>query len=391
MATAAFLLPAAWPGTGGASAHLSAPAGEVRTLARSASQVIPGGQPAAPHVAPLRRLMHPDMIVVSAQPLRPSVIAAIRGLHGVQAAVTADAARVAVNGKDIAVLGVDPSRFRGFAAKPTAADTGLWRSVAAGGIAVSYTMGRQDKLPVGSLVQVSGKQKETLSVGGLGTVGIGGVDGIISTAVAQSLGFPAHNAVVISAPQAGMAALTKRIKRIAPSAAAVEPLTVTGRAAAAGRAGGTATPAGPRLAQLGYALTRSQVATMLKAAVSRLGLPYVWGAEGPRSFDCSGLVQWSFAQAGIAMPRVAADQARTGPFVPVRRLAAGDLVFYHTDPTAPNYISHVAIYLGNGWMIQAPQPGEAVQVVPLALGSEYAGAVAVAPKIAAAAAAAPVG
>ena len=103
----------------------------------------------------------------------------------------------------------------------------------------------------------------------------------------------------------------------------------------------------------------------------RVGLPYVWGASGPGSFDCSGLVQWSFAQAGIEMPRVAADQARTGPAVPVSQLVPGDLLFYHYDPTAPGYISHVAIYLGNGLMVQAPAPGLDVEVVPADFGSGF--------------------
>ena len=58
-------------------------------------------------------------------------------------------------------------------------------------------------------------------------------------------------------------------------------------------------------------------------------------------------------QAGIVMPRVAADQAQTGPQIPVADLQPGDLLFYHTDPTAPTYISHVAIYIGNGMMLQA--------------------------------------
>src|SRR6202008_387562 len=112
-----------------------------------------------------------------------------------------------------------------------------------------------------------------------------------------------------------------------------------------------------------------------KAALSRRGLPYVWGGAGPNSFDCSGLVQWSFAQAGIVMPRVAADQALSGPAVPVSQLAPGDLLFYHTDPTAPDYISHVAIYLGGGKMIQAPQPGMNVEIVPVDVGSGFAGAI----------------
>jgi cell wall-associated NlpC family hydrolase len=83
------------------------------------------------------------------------------------------------------------------------------------------------------------------------------------------------------------------------------------------------------------------------------------------------------------MPRVAADQARTGLSVPVTRLQPGDLLFYHTDPTDPGYISHVAIYLGNGWMIQAPQPGMDVEIVPARFGSQFAGAVRVYPHVAA--------
>jgi cell wall-associated NlpC family hydrolase len=102
-------------------------------------------------------------------------------------------------------------------------------------------------------------------------------------------------------------------------------------------------------------------------------------------------VKWSFAQAGVVMPRVAADQARTGPAIPLSQAQPGDLLFYRTDPTAPDYISHVAIYLGRGLMIQAPEPGRNVEVVPVALGSEFAGVVRVSLRIAAAAAASPVG
>jgi cell wall-associated NlpC family hydrolase len=130
------------------------------------------------------------------------------------------------------------------------------------------------------------------------------------------------------------------------------------------------------------AVNAARLTEALRAAESRKGLPYVWGASGPSSFDCSGLVQWSFAQAGITMPRVAADQARAGLAVPASQLQPGDLLFYHTDPTDPGYISHVAIYLGNGWMIQAPQPGMDVEIVPASFGSQFAGAVRVYPRVA---------
>ena len=339
----------------------------------------------SPLAAPVRRLLPADVLVVSSHPLPTGTAAKVRGVPGVRAAEPVDAARVRVNGSLAALLGVDPSAFRRFAAKPTAMNTALWSSVANGAIAVSYTMGREAKLPAGSKVEVAGRSLQTLQVGGLGTVGIPGVDAVVSDATARSLGFPAGNAIVISAPGARLSTLKSRIKAAVPRTAAVEMLVTP----APRGVGGTQVTAGS--AATGRLLSPAQAAAFLKAALSRVGMPYVWGAAGPTAFDCSGLVQWSFAQAGIAMPRVAADQARTGPAVPVSQLQPGDLLFYHFDPTAPGYISHVAIYLGKGLMIQAPQPGQNVEVVPVDLGSGFAGAVAVSPAVAAAAAGAPLG
>jgi cell wall-associated NlpC family hydrolase len=363
-----------------------------------------GSEPAQPPGAkPLGKLLRADVLVISRQSLPARSDAAVRRVPGVVAAGLVDAARIQVNGKFVAMLGVDPTTFRVFAERPTAASGALWQSVADGGIAVSYTMGRLDKLPLGGTVRVAGRKVESLRVGGFGTVGIGGVDAVVSTTVARSLGFPAGNALVVSAPHATMATLVAHIKSVVPKGTLVEPLvaSTTARPGVAGAAGtASAAPSGTASGPAsgtasapasGTGLTSVQLTAMLKAAVSRLGMPYVWGAAGPTSFDCSGLVQWSFAQAGVLMPRVAADQARTGPAILLSQARPGDLLFYHTDPTAPNYISHVTIYLGQGWMIQAPQPGENVQVVPVALGSEFAGVVRVSPTIAAAAAASPVG
>ena len=217
-----------------------------------------------------------------------------------------------------------------------------------------------------------------LRVGSFATVGITGVDAVVSDSVARSLGFPAGNAIVISAPHANFSNLAALVKRQLPSGAAVEPLV--SQHASPGAAGVTAVAS---TTSSNYPeLTTSQLLTMLRAALSRRGKPYVWGGSGPNVFDCSGLVQWSFAQAGIVMPRVAADQALTGPAVPLSQAAAGDLLFYHTDPTDPRYISHVAIYLGHDLMIQAPEPGMDVEVVPVALGAGFAGIVRVDPRLA---------
>jgi len=386
---------------GGRQAPAGTSAGRVLTTqvpppnAKSAGSPAPSGPVTT--VARLGKLLRADVLIVSHKPLPARAAARVDRLPGVQAARPVDAARIQVNGEYVAMLGVDPSTFRAFAAGPTARASRLWQSVASGGIAVSYTMGKQDRLPLGGTVRVSGRTLRTLRVGGFGTVGIGGVDAVVSDSVARSLGFPAGNAIVVSAPRARITSLVRQIRHRMPASALVEPLvaaTSTGRPAAAGAAGASVTTAGPApsaTANGQAALTRAELITMLKAAVSRAGLPYVWGAAGPRSFDCSGLVQWSFAQAGVVMPRVAADQARTGPAVPLSQAEPGDLLFYHTDPTAPDYISHVAIYLGKGLMIQAPQPGQDVQIVPVALGSEFAGVVQVSPAIAAQAAASPVG
>jgi peptidoglycan DL-endopeptidase CwlO len=332
-----------------------------------------GAATPAAKVAPLRGLRQADLLVVAPFSLSRQVLAAVSRQPGVTSADQIEAAKVKIDGTYMAVLGVDPSTFRGYAAGPTAASDPLWQGVASGGVAVSYTMGTLDRLSLGGGLTVAGLRPEWLRVVAFGTVGIGGVDAVVSDSIARSLGMPAGNAIVVSAPPSSVASLASSLKDVIPRGAAVEPLvTLVTKPSAAG----VTVPAGG-----GGAMTAAQLTSALQAAESRQGLPYVWGSAGPGSFDCSGLVQWSFAQAGVRMPRVAADQARTGPAVPVSQLQPGDLLFYHTDPTAPGYISHVAIYLGNGWMIQAPQPGMSVQVVPANFGSEFAGAIRVYPQL----------
>jgi cell wall-associated NlpC family hydrolase len=92
-------------------------------------------------------------------------------------------------------------------------------------------------------------------------------------------------------------------------------------------------------------------------AFSELGKPYVWGATGPDTFDCSGLTQFVWAKAGVAIPRVAADQDAWAIPVPLSQILPGDLVFYGTTD-----IHHVGIYIGDGLMINAPHTGDVVRV-----------------------------
>jgi cell wall-associated NlpC family hydrolase len=96
-------------------------------------------------------------------------------------------------------------------------------------------------------------------------------------------------------------------------------------------------------------------ATAVAAARSKLGSPYVWGASGPSTFDCSGLTMYAWAQAGVSLPHSSSMQYSSGTKVSVSSLQPGDLVFYGSP------IHHVALYVGGGQVIHAPQTGDVVR------------------------------
>lgn len=99
-------------------------------------------------------------------------------------------------------------------------------------------------------------------------------------------------------------------------------------------------------------------------ALAQIGHPYGWGQAGPDAFDCSGLVMRAWQAAGVALPRVASDQYRAAPHVPVAAAKVGDLVFFSTDPSDPGAIDHVGLVVGAGLMIDAPHSGAVVRVTP---------------------------
>ncbi|MDT0380508.1 NlpC/P60 family protein [Streptomyces sp. DSM 42041] len=106
--------------------------------------------------------------------------------------------------------------------------------------------------------------------------------------------------------------------------------------------GGTDTPA-------------TGTAKVIAFAEAQLGKPYVWGATGPNSYDCSGLTQDAWAAAGVSLPRTTYDQVEVGTTVPRSQMQPGDLVFFYAD------VTHVGIYVGNGQMIHAPKPGDVIK------------------------------
>ena len=126
---------------------------------------------------------------------------------------------------------------------------------------------------------------------------------------------------------------------------------------------GVADPAGcgPDTATLPEGAARSAI----QFALAEVGKPYLWGATGPNTYDCSGLMLRAFQAAGIDLPRVSRDQFRSGGHVPIQQAQAGDLLFYATDPGDPATIHHVALYMGDGQMVEAPYSGESVRVRPV--------------------------
>ncbi|MFF6877879.1 NlpC/P60 family protein [Streptomyces sp. NPDC012474] len=98
----------------------------------------------------------------------------------------------------------------------------------------------------------------------------------------------------------------------------------------------------------------------VRYAVRQLGKPYEWGAEGPGTYDCSGLTSRAWAEAGVPVPRTSQEQWKRLERIPLDELRPGDLVVYFEKAT------HVALYLGDGMVVQAPRPGAKVKVSPIA-------------------------
>jgi cell wall-associated NlpC family hydrolase len=136
-----------------------------------------------------------------------------------------------------------------------------------------------------------------------------------------------------------------------------------------------AAPADGVLAQAAERAPSRAARIAIDYATVQVGLPYVWGGVGPArgsvGFDCSGLTQSAYQAAGIEIPRTATAQFFTGHKVDRGNLLPGDLVFYGK---AGVFLHHVAIYMGGGYVLDAPRTGEKVRLDPVDA-ADYAGAV----------------
>jgi peptidoglycan DL-endopeptidase CwlO len=148
-------------------------------------------------------------------------------------------------------------------------------------------------------------------------------------------------------------------------------LTAAQRAAYLAAHSPTASQAQVNTAATKLVATKGTPAAARKAvefALAQVGKPYVWGAAGPSSFDCSGLTMASYARAGISLPHSAAQQYNYGHHVSFSQLRPGDLIFLYSP------IGHVEMYIGEGLAVSAPTEGEDVKVIPVSAGGDYAGA-----------------
>jgi cell wall-associated NlpC family hydrolase len=129
-------------------------------------------------------------------------------------------------------------------------------------------------------------------------------------------------------------------------------------AAAAGPSGSSQVPAWAG----GSGASASQGDIAAGWALSQLGKPYQWGGAGPARYDCSGLTMVAWAHAGVQLLHYTGYQWQEGPHVPLRQLRRGDLLFYATNTSDPSTIHHVAIYIGNGMMVNAPYTGAFIRI-----------------------------
>ena len=178
-----------------------------------------------------------------------------------------------------------------------------------------------------------------------------------------------------AAQAAAQAALVRARQQAAAQAAAQQAAASGGQAGGGGFTGAGVTPPPP----LGGGSFAAQARIAIAAAEREIGVPYSWGGgndSGPTlgigsgantvGFDCSGLVEYAWAQAGVYFPHYSGAQYAETTHVPLSDIQPGDLLFY-----GPNGDTHVAMYIGGGQMIEAPETGENVSIVPLFLGNSY--------------------
>lgn len=161
----------------------------------------------------------------------------------------------------------------------------------------------------------------------------------------------------LSATRAELAKQKKAVQsKLADAQKLLNTLTAKEKAALEREQSQAASRASSRVDLGNTSAASSRAAAAFAAAQSKIGSPYVWGASGPSSFDCSGLTSWAYAQAGVTIPRTSEAQASAGTIISSESdLKVGDLVIFYSDH------HHVGLYAGNGQVLHAPHTGAVVR------------------------------
>ena len=181
----------------------------------------------------------------------------------------------------------------------------------------------------------------------------------------------------VTAAQHGLASMLKQAQAHA-SALERARLAALARARAEAAAAAARRAAAARAAQLraqqpgdtfvsssgGATVSAPTEQAAVQQAEAQIGKPYQWGAAGPDTYDCSGLVMWAYAQVGVQVDHWTGYQWNEGVHIALSELRPGDLVFFATDTSNPDTIHHVGMYIGNGEMVEAPYTGADERISP---------------------------
>ncbi|WP_202638825.1 C40 family peptidase [Bailinhaonella thermotolerans] len=168
-----------------------------------------------------------------------------------------------------------------------------------------------------------------------------------------------------------VAAQRRTIGELSSRKSALAARLPAGHAARVARASRTAGLSAPRPVNIGRWTSRAKGAAARHGdiaanwALTQLGKPYVWAADGPDSYDCSGLTMRAWQRAGVRLDHWTGTQWKSGPHVRIKNMRRGDLVFFGRITKNPGTIRHVGIYIGRGMMVHAPRTGDVVKIAPI--------------------------
>jgi hypothetical protein len=168
-----------------------------------------------------RKIISPDLLVIEPSGLSARQLAKLAAAAGVRQVVSADGASIKLNGHRVNVLGVNPEQFRSWTPLATATDQRLWTALGQGRFVTSPTLAGQQKLHRGTAYRITGARQEQLTFGGSAPLGISNIDALVSSRASAQLGLVPGVLALVSAPGAGMARLTKAVRRITGQSAAL--------------------------------------------------------------------------------------------------------------------------------------------------------------------------